>query len=81
MSNISKNIKQLRKHFGMSQEELGQILNRHKSAIRWYKSSKRISYNENLQMIREYFDNLLDTLMHGEVCYSDYASFSLSIKN
>ena len=71
--NTGKNLKSLRKHKGMSQEEIAQALSMNRSTYSGYENGVALPNIENLISFSEYFKISIDDLVK-----KDFSGFSIS---
>ena len=64
--NIAKNIAELRKHKGITQEQLAQALNISPQAVSKWETSTSLPDTQTLPLIAEYFAVSIDYLFYGE---------------
>jgi len=70
---IGRNIRDLRNGFGETQEELGNILGRGKTAISMFESGERQIDNKDIQKIAFHYGIPIDALLNG-----DFSNFKLN---
>ena len=80
IANIAKNLKNLRKEKGLSQEQLVSLIGEEKISLRSYKSyenekSRRLPLLDKLLILSEFYNCPIDNIIYNRLCfYSD--SFS-----